>query len=154
AQALRPFPQFNNITTYRLNNGYSKYHALQVTAIKRTPHGLSFLAAYTFSKALGTADTAGPGNYYDYGQNFYDRRSDYAVTRYNIPHDVKLTWIYDLPFGPAGRWFRSGFLGKVAGGWTMSMLHRYRSGDPIGISAGGFDTQALYNGTFRGDILL
>ena len=118
------------------------------------PHGLSFLAAYTFSKALATADTAGPGNYYDYGQNFYNRRADYSVTQYNIPSDLKLTWIYDLPFGPQGRFFRSGFLGNVLGGWTMSMLHRYRSGSPLSIAAGGFDGQALFNGTFRGDILL
>jgi len=45
-------------------------------------------------------------------------------------------------------------MGNVLGGWTISTLHRYRSGVPLGISAGGFDSQALFNGTFRGDILL
>jgi len=30
---------------------------------KRSNHGLSFLAAYTFSKSLGTSDSAGVGDY-------------------------------------------------------------------------------------------
>jgi len=142
------------VQTHRLNNGWSTYHSLQVTAIKRMPHGLSFLAAYTFSKALALVDTAGPGNYYDYGQNFYNRRADYSVTQYHIPSDLKLTWIYDLPFGAQGRWLRTGFAGNILGGWTMSMLHRYRSGAPLSIGAGGFEGQALFNGSFRGEILL
>ncbi|MGH9338565.1 MAG: TonB-dependent receptor domain-containing protein, partial [Acidobacteriota bacterium] len=103
AQALRPFPQFQGISTHRLNSGWSSYNALQTTFIKRSDYGLSFIAAYTFSKSLGTGDTAGPGNYGEYGQNFYNRGADYSVTSFHVPHDFKLTWIYDLPFGPQGR---------------------------------------------------
>ncbi len=154
AQALRPFPQFRDITTHRLNNGWSTYHSLQITGTKRSAHGLSFLAAYTFSKVLGTGDTAGPGNYYDYGQNFYNRRADYAVTQYHVPHDLKLTWIYDLPIGPQGRWLRTGWAGKILGGWTVSALQRYRSGTPLSISVGGLEGEALFNGGFRADVLL
>ncbi|NWG13500.1 MAG: hypothetical protein HXY20_08210 [Acidobacteria bacterium] len=43
---------------------------------KRSSYGLSFLAACTFSKALATSDGAGAGNYYDYGQHIYNRKSD------------------------------------------------------------------------------
>ncbi|HEY3131440.1 MAG TPA: TonB-dependent receptor [Acidobacteriota bacterium] len=154
AQALRPFPQYQTVNTHRLNNGWSTYHALQVTATKRSSVGLSFLAAYTFSKALGTGDTAGPGNYYDYGQNFYNRRADYSVTTFNVPHDLKLTWIYDLPWGPGRRWLSSGFAGAILGGWTMSAIQRYSSGAPLNIGVCCPDGSALFNPGFRGDVLL
>ncbi len=154
SQALRPFPQYYGVATGRLNGSWSNYHSGQLTVTKRSSFGLSFLAAYTFSKALGTSDTAGPGEYYDYGQNYYNRQADYAVTAYNFPQDLKLTWIYDLPFGPQGHWLRSGVAGKILGGWTMSAIHRYRSGGPLSIGAGGWDGTALWNPGMRGDVLL
>jgi hypothetical protein len=153
-RALRPFPQYEGVITHRLNNGWSTYHALQVTAIKRSAHGLSFLAAYTFSKSLATGDTSGPGNYYDYGQDLYNRRADYSVTQYHVPHDLKLTWIYDLPFGAQGRWLKNGVLSKILGGWTFSAIQRYRSGDPLSFGTGGYDFEALFNPGFRPDVLL
>jgi hypothetical protein len=93
-QALRPFPQYYGISSHRLNGGFSNYHALQAAVTKRSSYGLSFLAAYTFGKALGTADTAGPGNYYDYGQDWYNRKSDYSVTQYK--HTAGLEALLDL----------------------------------------------------------
>ncbi len=153
AQALRPFPQYRGINTHRLNDGFSNYHSLQITATKRSSAGLSFLAAYTFSKALGNADSAiGYGG--GYGQNFYNRRADYGVTSFNAPNDLKITWIYDLPWGPKQRWLNAGWAASILGGWSMSAIQRYRSGDPISIGGGGFDDQALFNPGLYGDVLL
>ncbi len=155
AQALRPFPQYTGLSTHRLASGYSNYNSMQVTATKRATTGLSFLAAYTFSKALATSDNAlGYGWYGGYGQDFYNRKADYSVTSYHVPHDLKLTWIWDMPIGPNGRWLREGWLGKVIGGWTMSAIHRYRSGAPIAVGTGGYDSEALFNPGFRPDVVL
>jgi hypothetical protein len=153
ARTLRPFPQYEAVTTHRLNDGFSKYHSLQLTATKRSATGLSFLAAYTFSKALGNADSAiGYGG--GYGQNIYNRRADYSVTGFHVPHDFRLTWIYELPFGAGRRWAQTGPARYVLGGWSMSAIHHYRSGAPIAISPGGLDTQALFNPGFYADVLL
>ncbi len=155
AQALRPYPQYTGVSTHRLASGFSNYNSMQVTATKRATNGLSFLAAYTFSKAMATADNAiGSGYYGGYGQDFYNRRADYSVTSYHVPHDLKLTWIWDMPIGPNGRWLREGWLGKVIGGWTLSAIHRYRSGAPIAVGTGGYDDQALFNPGFRPDVVL
>jgi len=153
-QALRPFPQYQQISTHRLNNGWSNYHSLQITVSKRSNHGLSFLAAYTVSKSLGTSDSAGVGDYSYGGQDFYNRSADYSVTSFNFPQDLKLSWIYDLPFGPQGRWLRSGTLSRLVGGWSASAIHRYQSGAPLVIASGAWDGSALYNAGLRPDVLL
>ena len=121
---------------------------------KRSTYGLSFLAAYTFAKALGTADTAGAGNYYDYGQDWYNRKSDYSVTQYNYPQHLKLSWIYDLPFGSQGRWLKSGPLSYILGGWSVSMIHNYQSGAPMKMYTYSYDRSILQNAGFRPDVLL
>jgi len=154
ADSLKRFPQYYSVTTHRLNGGFSTYNGFQLTVTKRSTYGLSFLAAYTFAKALGTADTSGPGNYYDYGQDWYNRRSDYSVTSYNYPQHLKLSWIYDLPFGQQGRWLTSGPLSYIAGGWTVSAIHNYQSGAPMKMYTWTYDSSILQNAGFRPDVLL
>ena len=154
AQALRPFPQYYQVTSHRGNGGFSTYNGFQFVVTKRSSYGLSFLAAYTFAKSLATTDTAGPGNYYEYGQDWYNRKSDYSVTQFNFPQDLKLTWIYDLPFGSQGRWFKSGPVSYILGGWTMSAIQRYQSGSPMKISTGTYGIEMLYNPGYRPDVLL
>jgi hypothetical protein len=155
AQALRPFPQYYGVSTHRLASGYSNYNSMQLTATKRATTGLSFLAAYTFSKSMATADNAIGSSYYGgYGQDFYNRKADYSVTTFHVPHDLKVTWIWEMPIGPTGRWLRDGWVGKVIGGWTMSAIHRYRSGAPLAVYTGGYDSEALFNPGFRPDVVL
>jgi hypothetical protein len=148
AQALRPFPQYYSVSTHRLSSGWSNYHSLQVTATKRGSSGLSFLLAYTYSKALGTSDSA--MGYYGSGQDIYNRRADYAITSFNVPHDLRVTWIYDLPSRVVGQ----AVLDRVIGGWSMSAIQHYRSGAPISIGTGGYEGEALFNYGFRPDVLL
>jgi hypothetical protein len=153
-QSLREFPQYRGVTSHRTNEGWSNYNSLQVTATKRASSGLSFLVAYTFSKALATTDDV-LGYYGGYGQSIHNRKLDYSVTSLNVPHDLRITWIYDLPFGPGNRWVQSGPLSHILGGWTVSAIQGYRSGAPLGIgNSGGPDTGALFNNGFYVDTLL
>ena len=52
AQALRPFPQFLDITSQNGANGTSSYHALQSKLEKRFSDGFQARFAYTWSKLL------------------------------------------------------------------------------------------------------
>src|SRR5436305_664294 len=83
--------------SHRTNEGWSNYHSMQLTATKRVSTGLSFLVAYTFSKNLASTDDA-LGYYGGYGQSIYNRRADYSVSHLNVPNNLRITWIYDLPF--------------------------------------------------------
>jgi hypothetical protein len=153
-EALRPFPQYYTVRTDRLNNGWSSYHSLQLTATKRSSFGLSFLTSYTWSKTLATGDTAGPGAYTYYSQDFYNRKADYGVSGYHYPHDLKLTWIYDLPFGPQRNWATLGPESKLLGGWQFAAIMRYRSGNPLRVVTRGYVTDAIFNPGIRPDVLL
>lgn len=129
-QALRPFPQYDWITSNYNYNGNSSYHSLQMMARKRMGPGLNFIAAYTFSKALTNTDNA---LYYpSYVQDFYNRKLEKSVASFNVPQFLKLTWIYDLPFGKGKKWAASsGALDRLAGGWKITGIQRYRSGSPL-----------------------
>ena len=152
-EALKPFPQYRNVSSHRRNGSWSNYNSLQVQATKRSSFGLSFLTSYTWSKTLGTSDTSGPGAYSYYAQDFYNRRADYGVSSYHYPHDLKLTFVYDLPMGPQGSVFTDGAAAYIMGGWQLSGILRYRSGDPLGISTGGYVDDALFNPGIRPDVV-
>jgi hypothetical protein len=57
AQALRPYPQYQTLTSYLAKLGKSTYNALELHLRQRFNNGLSFDINYTWSKNLGYADT-------------------------------------------------------------------------------------------------
>ena len=150
AQALRPYPQYNNIQARYNPNGNSTYHALQTKLDKRFSNGLSFLAAYTWSKTISDADQIaglGPG-----GQTHYNRSLEKAISTNDIPHNLALSYVYELPFGPGKAFLnRGGAVGKIAGGWTFTGIHQYYSGRPIVLTAN--NTLPLFNGVLRPDVI-
>jgi hypothetical protein len=148
AQALRPFPQYTGIGQTFANFGTSHYDSLQVQLTRHLTKGVAVLGAYTWSKALFTGsdsaiDAAG-------SQNVYDRSIEKTITSFNFPHFLKATWIWDVPFGKGRKWLTSGPLGHIVGGWTVTGIHNYRTGNPLSIGGAGPRT-ALFNGTIRPD---
>jgi hypothetical protein len=130
-QALRPFPQYTGISQAFPTLGQSWYNSLQVQATRHLKSGLSVLAAYTFSKALTMAgDNALDGESVADVQN---RRLEKRITDSNYPHFLKVSWIYELPFGPGRALNIGGIGGKIIGGWSMTGIHFVRSGNPLSI---------------------
>lgn len=159
-QALRPFPQYgdfndedNSFSPDRTGN--STYHAMQLELNKRFSQGLSFLVAYTVSKNITDADSAGPGvsgfigtNSF-IGQNSYDRRAEKAVSQLDIPQALVASFFYELPAGHGKRYLnQSGALDRVVGGWYVSGIATYKSGTPTEVysSCGGTAGAVLFAG--------
>jgi hypothetical protein len=136
AQALRPYPQFFGVNEAFPYNTNSNYNSLQITATRHLTTGLGFLAAYTFSKAIGSVDANGPGAYYATTQDYFNRGLDRSVTTYNFPQDFKLTWVYEPPIGK-GRRIDLGRGNYIVGGWQFAAIHNYKSGNPIQIFQSG-----------------
>jgi len=130
AQALAPYPQYSGVGYYNPFFGWSDYHSLQIQLRKHFANGFSILASYTWSKALANVtdvlDSISP-------QNAYDRRAERAVSDFNDPQNLKLSWYYALPFGPGKRFQVKGWAGKVIGGWNIAGIQNYHSGDVLGM---------------------
>ena len=151
AQAMRRFPQYQNVGQYLSNFGISNYHSLQVTATRHFTKGLAILGAYTYSKAI--ADVV---NQVDGGlsaQDVYNRRLERSVTEFNTPNNFKLTWIAEVPVGRGLLIQPRRCRNAILGGWNLTGIHNYRSGSPLQVTMGGFRSDALFNGTIRPDWL-
>ena len=132
--ALQPYPQYCGLLNNYPTMGSSTYHSLQVMAKKNAAHGLTFIAAYTISKTLTDTDTA---LYYPSDsvvQDFYNRKLEKSLATFDYPQNLKLTWIYALPFGRGQRWLHSsGKADRLFSGWQVTAIQNYTSGDPLTI---------------------
>lgn len=112
-QANRPFPQFDgNLTQTGRNDAILWYSSLQLNYNFRFRAGLNLLGNYTLSKQVERSGFNDPyNNVYQQGLYFLDR-----------PQVVKLTAIYELPFGQGKRWGAgaSGLAKKLTSGWTVT----------------------------------
>jgi hypothetical protein len=152
AQALRPFPQYQNITQKWPNFGTSDYNSLQISYSRHFTRGLAINGNYTWSKAIGIVDDTGVDGGIQ-SQDVFNRLLERSIEAFNVPHNVKLGWIYELPFGPGKHWLASGLMGKVLGGWTVTGVQQYRSGDALQITTSGLRGTAIFNGAFRPDLV-
>jgi len=135
AQSLRPYPQYLNVATGTQGgdkSGHSTYHALVLKAERRYASGLTFQWNYTFSKLLTDSDS------YDgstTSQDQYNRRLEKSIGRYDQTHAVKLSTIYELPFGKGRKWMNQGGLANgLLGGWRISGIQSYFSGFPLALT--------------------
>ncbi|HYY72660.1 MAG TPA: TonB-dependent receptor [Candidatus Bathyarchaeia archaeon] len=158
AQALRPFPQYLGVEEAFPYNQSSNYNSLQITATRHLTKGLGFLAAYTFSKAIGYVDGNGPGAAAGCGcadqgiQDFFNPRLERSVTGFNHPQDFKLTWVYESPVGKGNR-FDLKWGNWIVGGWQLSAVHNYGSGDAINIVDGSLTIPDGFAPGIRPDIV-
>ncbi len=127
-------------------NGDYKFNSFQATLRKQMSHGLTFQAAYTFSRAFTTlyAAPAGVGGTPS-GTNSGDPNNtaqQYGLNGQYRPQRLVLNYSYDIP----GASFK-GVAGKILGGWNLSGVTTIQGGQPLTI----FDNQggSIYglNGT-------
>jgi hypothetical protein len=138
AQALVPFPQYYGFNTDgQLENlGQSTYNALEAQLTRRFRNGLNLMASYTWSKTLTNADSALPyfATLHQGGapQNVFDPKGDKAISNQDLPQNFVLSYIYELPFGKNKKFLaKGGVVDRVVGGWSVSGIQRYESGQPL-----------------------
>jgi hypothetical protein len=141
AQSLRPFPQYSSINTaaFGENEGQLSYDAMTAKLERRFHSGLNLLASYTWSKILtDTGNIIGGslgGAYTANIQNPHDLKAEKAVSPEDTPQIVVLSYLYELPFGKNKPFLsHSHLLNYAVGGWSLTGIQRYQSGQPIGFS--------------------
>jgi hypothetical protein len=118
------FPYLAGVNVYGPDDGIAVYDGLQITLQKRTSHGLTFNANYTYSHALNTAtggNTPAPQDSADvrrsYGNEGYPFQHFALTTSYVVP-TVKALWI-------AGE------------GWEINSAVNFLSASGVTISSAG-----------------
>ena len=136
AQALRPWPQYQQINWRSFPFGSSHYNALQVAFERRMSAGLQLKASYTHSRLMNNGAESGLGSGGPPVQNPSNMSDLYTVSADDVPNVVSLGWVYKLPFGKGQTLLggASGFLDKIVGGWQVSAIQSYSSGRPINIT--------------------
>ena len=113
AEYLRRYPGYGDIPYYEFG-GSSNYHSLQATAQRRFTKGLTFGAAYTWSKAMGTANADN-----DFTNPICTRCYDYRILNFDRTHVLALNYVWELP--RISRWLGDNFVAKgVLDGWEFS----------------------------------
>lgn len=137
AESLLQYPQFFALNTDCCleNLGQSSYDALEVSLQRRFHAGLNLLASYTWSKTITDADSTLPffANIAGGGaiQNPYDLRQEKSLSNQDVPQNFVLSYIYELPVGHGKKFLnKGGFLNEIFGGWSISGIQTYHSGQP------------------------
>lgn len=137
ARALRPFPQYDNITNNFDYTGSSRYSALQVEVDRRFKSGLSALISYNFSRMMSNTNS-GFTTFTNRPLDKANQATEWTVDNNDQAHIFKLAGTYELPIGPGKRYMnKRGVVGQVLGGWQISPILNYISGKPLQINANG-----------------
>jgi hypothetical protein len=126
----RPYPGVDRLNTATWG-GTANYNSLQVTA-KRRARNLTFQLAYTFSKAMGTADSiynasAIPGEV---------RQANYGRLAYDHNQVLVVAYTYTFPRPIQGHNpFLNNFVTRtIFNDWQVSAITTLRSGSPYSLS--------------------
>jgi hypothetical protein len=149
AQALRKYPQFQNVLWRDVPLGSSKYSALEVVLEQRYSHGLGFRVGYTYSKLYNDGSETGQGG--DGANGAVQDPScphvcEWGLSRDDTPHVFLVGFTWEVPFGK-GLSSRAGRF--VLGGWNLAGALRYESGRPMNITMDNPLGGLLFNGQRR-----
>jgi hypothetical protein len=129
AQSLRPFPQFNSITSLWSPLGKTWYDSLQVKATKRLSYGLSFASTFTYSKnlSMGSAsNVVAPGTGGAPFSDVFKRDLNKYISQFDQPYIFNTSLNYTLPKIQGNRIFST-----AVRDWTIGVFVQYASGLPI-----------------------
>ncbi len=125
--------------------GDSQYDALQTRLDRRFANGIQLGANYTYSKATGIAGNPNSDGalrinipeYYDLNKSLSD---------FDRTHNLNITNMTELPFGPGRRWVSDGgVLSQIVGGWQVNNVLSFYSGTPFSVTASGSSLNAPEN---------
>lgn len=131
--ALRPFPQFNNVVQTKDPIGTVNYYDGYVRLDKRFSQGLTVIANYSFGKSLGFL---GGSIYYprlSYGPTVFDEANGATAIPYQ---QALISWSYDLPWGPGRPFLKTGLASRILGGWSIGGVASLLGGVPFYVNSG------------------
>lgn len=123
SEFLRRYPGYNAIN-FREYVGSANYHSLQVTLNRKFNRSLTYSLAYTWSKAMDTANGDGEGTH-----PINTRAYDYRRASFDRTHVLAINYVWNLPaVSPrlGNHWLAKGALD----GWELSGISQFMTGAP------------------------
>ncbi|MBI4892542.1 MAG: TonB-dependent receptor [Acidobacteria bacterium] len=124
---LRPYYTYRGVGGINMVEpmATSSYNSLQVAARRRTGQ-LTYSVSYTLGKIMGYGNEGVAGGM----QNAFDIKSEKSELEESRKHWLVISHTWDLP------WYREqkGFVGRLAGGWSVSGVWTITSGRLYGPS--------------------
>jgi Carboxypeptidase regulatory-like domain len=147
AQALRKYPQYQQINWRGVPTGKSQYHALELVLERRFSRGLQARVGYTYSKLYNNGAESAQGDNGINGavQNPADPL-EWALSADDTPQVFLTGFTWEVP---AGRKFTSGAGKALLAGWNVSGTLRYESGRPMNITMANDLGGLIFNGQKR-----
>jgi hypothetical protein len=126
-RSLRPYPQYKSLNVgWMYPLGRYRREAWHVSLEKRATAGLSLSFRYDWAKQRD--DYSGNGR-----QDYFNRRKEWSLSL-RSPHQITLTYMYELPMGRGKRFFAwPDWRQHLLGGWSLSGSSTYSSGEPIAL---------------------
>jgi len=156
-QLLLAFPQYSSVSDSwgGPNTENYAYNAFQLILAQRLSHGLTFNINYTYMKDIGDDGSFRSGFNIPAGavdgshRSYKADRLDRALTQLDIPQNLTMYGVYQVPIGTAGHWGGNSLLTReLIGGWQLAPVYTYSSGTPVTVTwSGGCPNQAVPNGT-------
>ncbi len=137
-QLLRPYPQFSAVNFNFGSRNMAQYDSLVAKVQKRYSYGLTFLAAYTWSRNFDMGG-GGPGNNLNAGnggpQDVYSLAGEWGLSYLDSPHRFTNSLSYELPFGKGKPFLGSAnyMTNLLVGGWSVNTVSTFQTGYPLQI---------------------
>jgi hypothetical protein len=146
AQALRKYPQYQNIEWRGLPLGRSLYQALEVVLEQRLSGGLQYRIGYTYSRLKNNGAESGMGNEGingDVQDPINWDTADWGLSVDDTPHVLLVGFTWDIASNASQGW--TGAKKALLGGWNLSGILRYESGRPLRINMANDLAGLLFN---------
>ncbi len=133
----RPYPDFGEML-YTDPSASSDYNSLQFKLTRRFSNGLSFLAAYTYSKSLDDNEgDEGFGGGVGNGDAQDDNRPwlDWSRSLTDLRNRLVFSYVYQLPVGKGKHFMNTGGAANaILGGWEVSGVTQIQGGFPFTVT--------------------
>lgn len=120
-------PAFGSIVLIN-SDAQSFYNSLQLSAQKNISRGNSLRANYTWSKSVDDASRHTFGSVEQYGP---ERTLDRALSDFDVRHRLVTSYFFTPPFGSGMRFWNTGILRQLFGGWRIGGILSLRTGAPF-----------------------
>ena len=142
-----PNPQYSGISMLD-NLGNSTYHSMQLQFTRRLIKGFTNTTTWTWSKAIGEANT-------DTGATFRDpnrRSAEKRLLDFDRAHQLTSNGTYELPFGTGHSLLGDApnWLQQVVAKWQLGGIMNFNTGAPLSLTTAGTATQGTIQSTTGG----